>query len=139
MNMLRRSIRHSSKLTLAVFLTVICLAGSSCQNQTAETQVVKPTSKYLVIDSQRVPAARCEVTDEEGGTWSVAETPETIDVTKAKGLLSITCYKSGFKPTTIETSTNKNKITIWMEPSTWSSKQQMEVWQDAKEAYEKGL
>lgn len=37
----------------------------------------------------------------------------------------------------VETNADAEEVTVWMEPTTWSSKQQKEVWQKAKAEYEK--
>ena len=135
--MLKRLIKHPLQFSAGIYALAVCLVLTGCQNLPVQKQAKILNSKYLVVDSQRVQAARCEITDEDNGMWSIAETPETLDVTNAKGLLSVTCYKSGFKPTSAQAAPNQGEITVWMEPSTWSSKQQKEVWQKAKEEYER--
>lgn len=112
-----------------------CLLLSACMgDRPVETQ--EDETKYLVIETQTVSAARCEVKDEEAGSWTVGATPQKIDVTLARGALDISCYKSGYQPTTLNVKSYLDRVVVWMEPATWGSKQQMDVWNEAKEAYE---
>lgn len=135
--MLKRLIRQPLKFSSGLYTIALCLTLVGCQKPPVKPYVKEATSQYLVVNTQRVSAARCEISDQDNGVWSVAETPETIDVTNAKGTLSVSCYKSGYKPTMVETNADAEEVTVWMEPTTWSSKQQKEVWQKAKAEYEK--
>ena len=120
-------------------LGIACALVVSCSNEVEvqAPQLRKETSRMLLVQTARASEARCEITDGKNGQWMIESTPATIDVTNSSGALNATCYKSVYKPSAVEFKTYANEITIWMEPATWSSKQQMEVWHDAKEAYER--
>lgn len=103
--------------------------------------------------------------DSKGARWTISGTPETREITKGDGPLTVTCSKSGYKTTSIDVAEGfagatlgnvilgggvglivdaasgaaqeyPDKVTIWMEPNSFSSAAAKDAWFAEKEAFE---
>ena len=149
------------KTKASLALTFACLLGACSTITTGTTQP-------LTVETAKVSGAACTLTDTKGATWRVQETPQTVEVTKGDGPMTITCTKSGYKEGKVvmqevfagatlgnvilgggigiivdaasgAAQEYPDKVVIWMEPKSFSSKAVRQEWLDEKATYEKSL
>lgn len=126
------------------------------------------TTQPLTVETPYAEGAACSLTDSKGATWRVQETPQTVEVTKGDGPMTIACEKSGFKDgktvmqegfagatlgnvilgggigIIVDAASGAaqeypDKVSVWLEPKSFASTSEREKWFDAKAAYEESL
>jgi hypothetical protein len=148
-------------LLLAVSSTTVLLAVGCSTITTGTTQPI-------IIETAKVSGAKCELTDSKSGRWVVSDTPETVEITKGDGPLTVSCKKSGYKDTKVIVEEGfagmtlgnvilgggigvivdaasgaaqeyPDRVMVWMEPNSFSSTAAKAEWFKEKEAYEAEL
>lgn len=76
-----------SKLLLSVSLISFLGACST---------IVSGTTQPLTVETPYASNASCTLKDSKGGIWRINNTPDTREVRKGDGPMTITCSKSGF-------------------------------------------
>lgn len=140
-------------LSVTTCLLSGCVDFNGARNQT------------IVLETPLVEGAECDLTDNRGKKWYVAETPEVLTITKGHGPIVIDCTKKGYKRTITQVeefypkpdyqhvatsamvgmrdlTSNIGKqypsrIVIMMEPKEFADEQQRVDWLVAKQSYDK--
>lgn len=126
------------------------------------------TTQSLTVKTPYANGAECSLVDTKDATWRVSQTPQTLEVTKGNGPMTITCKKSGFKTTSyvmkehfagatlgnfliggpvgvvVDAASGAaqeypSEISIWMEPVKFATAQDKADWNAEKMAYEESL
>lgn len=103
--------------------------------------------------------------DTKGGRWIATSTPQTLEVRKGDGPMTVSCSKDGYKTTEIVVEEGfagmtpgnvligggiglvvdaasgaaqeyPDNVYVWMEPVSWASAEEEEAWHSAKQAYD---
>ena len=130
--------------------------------------ITSGTTQPLTVETPYADNASCTMTDTKNGTWRIEKTPDTREVRKGDGPMTITCQKAGFKTTKVVVqerfagATLGNVILgggigiivdaasgaaqdypdvakVYMEPNKWSSEEAKVNWMKEKAAYEESL
>jgi len=139
-----------------------CVLLMGCSTITTGT-----TQPFRVV-TPGADGAKCTLVDSRAGSWTIAETPGTMEITKGDGPLVVTCTKPGYKTTQatveegfagmtvgnvllgggigiiVDASTGAaqeypDEIKVWMEPNKWASAEAKEKWMAEKAEYEAKL
>ncbi len=123
------------------------------------------TTQPITIKTAKVEGAKCELVDSKQGRWVVSETPQTVEITKGDGPLTVMCSKSGYKDTSVVveeqlagmTAGNillgggigiivdaasgaaqeyPDEVLVWIEPKSFASAKAKADWTAEKDAYE---
>jgi hypothetical protein len=146
----------TSKLFLSLSLAGLVGACST---------ITSGTTQPLTVETPYAANASCTLTDSRNGTWRISQTPDTREVRKGDGPMTITCKKTGFITEKVVVQERfagatlgniligggiglivdaasgaaqdyPDVVTVWMKPKTWSSAAQKTEWTEAKAAYE---
>lgn len=148
--------KHLSIITASTLLLTAC------------STITSGTTQPLTVLTPGVEGAECTLVDTKPSTWRVQKTPETVEVNKGDGPMTITCKKSGFKTTEyvmeerfagatlgnvligggvgiiVDAASGAaqdypDDIKIWMEPNKWSSSDAKAKWMAERDAYYESL
>ena len=127
--------------------------------------VTTGTSQPFTVNTAELEGAKCDLVDSKGTRWTITSTPDTREITKGDGPLTVTCSKSGYKTASVTVEEYfagatlgnvllgggvglivdaasgaaqeyPDEVTVWLEPKTFSSASAKEAWFAKKEAYE---
>ena len=139
--------------------------GAICLLVGCSTITTGTTQPITIQTANGVTGAKCELVDSKASRWVINSTPETREITKGDGPLTVTCSKSGFKTAVVvveETFAGAtlgnvllgggvgiivdaasgaaqeyaDEVLVWMEPKTFKSASAKDAWFAEKAAYE---
>lgn len=141
------------------------LLAASLVTLGACSTVTTGTSQPFTVNTAEVNGATCDLVDSKGARWTVTNTPETREITKGDGPLTVTCSKAGYKTASVTVEEYfagatlgnvilgggiglvvdaasgaaqeyPDEVTLWLEPNTFSSASAKGAWFAKKDAYE---
>ena len=144
---------------LLLFFIPLIMGLSACST------ITTGTTQSLTVVTPFADGAKCDLVDTKGSTWRVTESPQTIEVNKGSGPMTITCTKRGYQTgkTVMEegfagmtlgnvilgggiglivdaasgaAQEYPDSVSVWMQPNKWHSSSQKAEWQEAKIAYD---
>ena len=143
------------KLLPIIALTTLSACSTITSGTTQPFKVLTPGAE----------GAKCELVDSKEGRWIISSTPETREITKGDGPLTVTCSKSGFKTASVDVAEGfagatlgnvilgggiglvvdaasgaaqeyPDEVTVWLEPNSFKSSAAKEAWFAEKAAFE---
>ena len=141
------------------------MIGAACGLIVGCSTITTGTTQPFTVKTAKVDGAKCELVDSKDARWVINSTPETREITKGDGPLTVKCSKAGYKTTEIvveeafagatlgnvilgggvgvivdaasgAAQEYPDEVLVWMEPKTFSSKKAKEEWMAEKAAYE---
>lgn len=142
---------------LLLIATVLALPACST--------ITTGTTQPFTVETAGLEGASCEMIDSKGARWTISGTPETREITKGDGPLTVTCSKAGYKTTSVDVAEGfagatlgnvilgggvglivdaasgaaqeyPDKVVVWMEPNSFKSTAAKEAWFAEKAAFE---
>ena len=147
---------NTSKLLLSLPLII---GLSACST------ITTGTTQSLTVETPFADGAKCSLVDTKGSTWRVTQTPQTVEVNKGDGPMTITCTKSDYQRGTtvleegfagmtlgnailgggvgliVDAASGAaqeypDSVSVWMQPNKWKSSAQKAEWEAAKAAHD---
>lgn len=132
---------------------------------TACSTITTGTTQPLTVETPFALGASCTLVDSKGATWRVQETPQTLEVTKGDGPMTVSCSKPGHQSNKIVMEEGfagmtvgnvifggvvgvavdaasgaaqeyPDKVQVWLKPNAFASAAEKEEWESAKAAYD---
>lgn len=127
--------------------------------------IVTGTTQPFTVKTKQALGAECVLKDTKERVWRISSTPQTVEVNKGDGPMTITCSKEGYKTATLVVEESfagatlgniilgggigvivdaasgaaqeyPDDATLWLEPLEWSSEEEKQEWLSAKQAFE---
>jgi len=143
-----------------IFVLLAVLALSACST------ITTGTTQSIFIDTPETQGASCKLTDSKQGTWDLSSSPGSVLVRKGDGPMNIVCNKEGYKQAVVQIDEDlqgatlgniivgggvgflvdamsgaaqkyPEKVTVWMEPVSFTSEAKKVAWLQAKSDFER--
>ena len=149
------------KSNIALTLALSTILGACSTITTGTTQP-------LLVKTPYAEGASCSLVDTREGTWRIQQTPQTVEVTKGDGPMTITCEKPGHKTEIYILDENfagatlgniilgggvgvivdaasgaaqeyPDEISLWLQPNKFASAEARKNWMEERDAYKESL